>query len=153
MCEAQFLRLLLSVVRLAIFSSVLRCLELWVSVTIYFGRLQCRAKETGDSKSVSEFSALSALRNGIEGGISLPSSKSRLTVRRASWDSPLPGFPVKYKVLQLSLLALLSALGWCDFTNSRSARGDVMCRFRRANTQRGDFGIQMFFQGRLYLIL
>ena len=23
-----------------------------------------------------------------------------------------------------------------------------MCRFRRANTQRGDFGIQMFFQGR-----
>ena len=55
-----------------------------MSVTIYFGRLQCQAKETGDSKSVSEFSALSVLRNGIEGGISLPSSKSRLTVRRAS---------------------------------------------------------------------
>ena len=55
-----------------------------MSATIYFGRLKCRAKETGDSKSVSEFSALSVLRNGIEGGISLPSSKSRLTVRRAS---------------------------------------------------------------------
>ena len=55
-----------------------------MSVTIYFGRLQCQAKETGDSKSVSEFSALSVLRNGIEEGISLPSSRSRLAVRRAS---------------------------------------------------------------------
>ena len=68
-------------------------------------------------------------------------------------DTPLPGFPDKYKVLQLLLLALLSALEWCDFTNSRFARGDVICRFRRANTQRGDFGMQMFFKGRHYLIL
>ena len=77
---------------------------------------------------------------------------NRLAVRQACWDSPLPGFLDKYKVLQLSMFALLSALRWCDFTYSRLARGDVMRRFRWENAQREDFLKGTVLQGSLLIL-
>ena len=78
------------------------------------------------------------MTNEITPGVSLLSSKNRLAVRRASWDFPLPGFPDKYKVLKLSLLAALSSLRCCVILPTSDPRGETSCVGSGGRIQNGE---------------
>ena len=92
--EYSSIFVLISVLRLLIFSSILKSLEISVLVTAYSGHFRCRAKVAYDSISVLEFSAFSVITNDV---LPLTSSKKLLATSEAICDLPLPGFPDKYK--------------------------------------------------------